>query len=80
MSFNWTAPTEGSGYVGFRFAVVQTTTLYWADQDGGTLLGGLACSTHFVGLSAHVIQWSDEKLYMNLITRYEITIREPEGL
>ena len=42
VSFTWTAPAEGSGYVDFRFAVVQTTAVYWADQDGGVLLGGLA--------------------------------------
>ena len=42
VSFTWTAPAEGSGYVSFRFAVVQTTPVYWANQDGGTLLGGLA--------------------------------------
>ena len=42
VSFTWTAPAEGSGYVSFRFAVVQTTPVYWANEDGGTLLGGLA--------------------------------------
>ena len=39
VSFTWTAPSEGTGEVQFRFAVVRVVATYWADQESVTLQG-----------------------------------------
>lgn len=39
VAFGWTAPSEGTGEVQIRFAVVQVRMMYWANRLAATLQG-----------------------------------------
>jgi hypothetical protein len=56
VSLTWTAPTNGTGPVQFRYAGVQTRQMYWANQMGpslqesGNMSGGSAPSAKVAGI------------------------------
>ena len=39
LTFRWVAPEEGTGTIQFRFAVVQSLKVFWADQQGPIIQG-----------------------------------------
>ena len=41
VTLTWTAPPEGTGAVVFKYAVVRSRKIYWADRQGPILQGEL---------------------------------------